>query len=180
MPSNGGPRFDAFLAAAIGAAAGWFVLNSFGMPNVLLTFIFEKVKGLYDVFRSYTGGEIALISFLYRVPAILFTGLLIGLILPRIRNRLLLLYSILIWPAYAILRTLLFVLSLEVGGREAGRRGLGVLYLQTNAGPEIVVYIILYMLLFLLVVGTSRALRRIDKHNLPLNRDASQSDAPVS
>ena len=180
MPSNGGPRFDAFLAAAIGAAAGWFVLNSFGMPNVLLTFIFEKVQGLYDVFRAYTGGEIVLVLFLYRVPAILFTGLLIGLILPRIRNRLLLFYSILIWPAYAILRTLLFVLSLEVGGREAGRRGLGTLYLQTNAGPEIIVYIVQCLLLFLILFATSTLVGRVRKHNLSLNTGRAESGAPVS
>ena len=180
MPSNGGPRFDAFLAAAIGAAAGWFVLNSFGMPNVLLLFIFEKTKGLYDVFRFYTGGEIALVLFLYRIPAILFTGLLIGLILPRIQNRLLLLYSILIWPAYAILRTLLFVLFLELGGGEAGRRGLGVLYLQTNAGPEIIVYIVQYLLLFLILFATSTLVGRVRKHNLSLNTGRAESGAPVS
>ena len=169
MPFNFRSQFDAFLALAIGTAAGWFVLNAFGMPSTQLTFVFKQMKGLFDVFRSYAGGEIALVVFVYRVPGILVTGLLIGLILPRVRHRQFLLCSILLWPAYVVLRKLLSVFLLEVSGREAGRHGLGILFLQTNAGPEIIAYIVQYTLLFLILFATSALVKRVGQHNLSLN-----------
>lgn len=168
MPFNRS-YLDAFYAIAIGTAAGWFVLNSFGMPPTLLTFVFSQIKGLYDTFRSYPGGEIGLAVFIYRVPGVLVTGLLIGLIWPRVRKRRLLLGSILLWPAYTILRALLVVLSLEIGGQETGRRGLGILFFQTNAGPEIIACVVQLMLLFLIAFGTSALVGRDEKHNLSLN-----------
>ena len=163
---------EAVIAFVIGAAAGWLAVNAFKMPDTLLIFIASNMRSVYEVFRTYFGGEIALVAYLHRLPGVLIAGLLIGSILPRIRYRRVLLISILIWPVFLILRLAFTLVLLEIGGRETGRRGLGILFLQTNAGLEIAVHIAQYVSLFLILLATNWVVVRAGKRNLSRNGGA--------
>ena len=55
---------------------------------------------------------------------------------------------------------------LESEGREAGHRGMGIIFFHTNAGPEIVVYIVECSCLFLILLANSKVVIRARMHNL--------------
>ena len=114
-PGPSGPlelrrAFAALIATAAGTMAGLLVDSGFGLRMSIINFFYRLLQPLFDVFSAYPNGQLVLAGFIYRIPAVLIIGLLVGLILRRIRYRRLLLLSILIWPIYLVGRKLVFLI----------------------------------------------------------------------
>lgn len=120
--------------------------------------LYKALRGVFGILASYSYGELALATLLYRLPIVLIVGLLIGLILSRVQYPRLLVYCLLAWPTYYFFEHLLLI-----GLRPAVVASL----LRDRLGAEMSVYCVEYVLLFVVILVTNAAVVRSKKRKRP-------------
>ena len=155
--------FSALVATAMGTMAGLLVDSGFSIQMSIVNFFYRLLQPLFDVFSAYPNGQLVLAGLVYRTPVVLMVGLLVGLLLRRLRYRRLLLCSIPVWPVYLVGRRLVFLLLIQFGGQDGAAHATATTFLQSLVLPEMVFYAMQYSLLYAIIYATNTALLRSER-----------------
>jgi hypothetical protein len=143
---------DAFLATAVGTAAGILADSGFGLRKPIVDAVYGLLQPLFDVFSEFPNGQLLFASFIYSIPVVLMLGMAGGLILRHFRYPQLLLVSTLVWPACLLARRMIATF-------DHASPALPV-FSRTDLAWKLVLYSMQYALLILAIRATSAAVVR--------------------
>jgi hypothetical protein len=135
---------EALLAAAIGTLAGILADSGFTVREAVLAPIYWVLGPAFDVLRAFPNTQLVFAGVIDRLPVVLILGLGIGMFLRHVRYRHLLLWTVAVWPACALVRKL--ASSQAAGGFAA----------------QAAIYAMEYALLILLIRWTHAFLLRVE------------------
>jgi hypothetical protein len=97
---------ESLFAAAIGTLAGILADSGFTVRHSVLHPLYWLLGPAFDLFQYFPNLQLVLASVIDRLPIVLILGLGIGMFLRQIRYRRLLLWTLGVWPACALVRKL--------------------------------------------------------------------------
>jgi hypothetical protein len=140
---------DALFAAAIGTLAGILADSGFTVRDAVLAPLYWLLGPAFDLFRSFPNTQLVFAGVVERLPIVLILGFGVGMFLRNIRYRELLLWTVPVWPACALVRKLAAATDASAFAAQAA------------------VYAMEYALLILLIRWTHAFLLRVDGKGRP-------------